>query len=115
MSYLLLIVEPQGQRGARAVEEGQNRYQRMLEYSHKLEARGVLLGINSLRSEAVRLTRRAGKASFVDGPFTEAKEFIGGYFLIDCQSLSEARAWAEQCPAAEWATIEIREIGPCYT
>ena len=56
----------------------------------------------------------AGKPAVVDGPFTEAKEFIGGYFLLDCQTLEQARAYAEQCPAAEWATIEIREVGPCY-
>jgi len=115
MSYMLLIVEPQGQRADRAIEEGQALYQRMLDYAQQLESRGLLLGTNSLRNDAVRLSRRDGRARVVDGPFTEAKEFVGGYFLIDCRSLEEARSWAEQCPAAEWATIEIREVGPCYT
>ena len=115
MSYMLLIVEPQGQRADRSLEDGQAVYQRMVDYSHKLESSGILLGVNSLRSEATRLNKRAGKASVVDGPFAEAKEFVGGYFLLDCQTIGEARAWAEQCPAAEWATIEIREVGPCYT
>jgi hypothetical protein len=115
MSYMLLIVEPQGQRAERSLEDGQALYQRMIEYSQKLESRGVLRGANSLKSEGVRLNKRAGKSSVVDGPFAEAKEFVGGYFLLDCQTLGEARAWAEQCPAADWATIEIREVGPCYT
>ena len=115
MSYMLLIVEPQGQRDDRSLEDGQAVYQRMVDYSQKLESRGILLGVNSLKREAVRLNKRAGKSSIVDGPFAEAKEFVGGYFLLDCQSLGEARAWAEECPAAEWATVEIREVGPCYT
>jgi hypothetical protein len=114
MSYMLLVVEPLGQRDDRSLEEGQVLYQRMVDYSHKLESNGILMGVNSLKSEAVRLNKRAGKSTLVDGPFAEAKEFVGGYFLLDCRSLDEARAWAEVCPAAEWATIEIREVGPCF-
>ncbi len=115
MSYMLLIVEPQGQRADRSLEDGQLLYQRMVDYAHKLESHGVLQGVNSLKSDAVRLTKRAGKTSVVDGPFAEAKEFVGGYFLLNCRTVAEARAWAEECPAADWATIEIREVGPCYT
>lgn len=114
MSYMLLIVEPQGQRSTRSVEDGHAVYQRMLDYAGTLESSGVLLGVNSLKRGAVRLRKPRGKPAVIDGPFTEAKEFIGGYFLLDCQSLTQARAYAEQCPAAEWATIEIREVGPCY-
>jgi len=115
MSYMLLIVEPQGDRADRSPADGEALYQRMVDFSRELESRGILLGVNSLKSEAVRLNKRDGKASLVDGPFAEAKEFVGGYFLLDCHSIGEALAWAEQCPAADWATIEIREVGPCYT
>jgi hypothetical protein len=114
MSYMLLIVEPPDQRSTRSTEDGHAVYQRMLDYAQSLESRGVLLGVNSLKREAVRLHKPAGKPSVMDGPFTEAREFIGGYFLLDCQTPEQARAYAEQCPAAEWATIEIREVGPCY-
>ena len=114
MSYLLLIVEPPGQRSARSIDDGRAVYQRMVDYAGSLQASGVLLGVNSLKREAVRLRKTPGKPAVVDGPFTEAKEFIGGYFLLDCQTLAQARDFAEQCPAAEWATIEIREVGPCY-
>jgi hypothetical protein len=114
MPYMLLIVESPGQRAVRSVEDGHAVYQRMLDYSQTLQSKGVLLGVNSLRSEALRLRKRPGEPSVVDGPFTEAREFIGGYFLLDCQTQQQARAYAEQCPAAEWATIEIREVGPCY-
>jgi len=114
MSYMLLIVEPEGQRRARLEEEGREVYQRMLDYTKSLESRGVLIASNSLRSAAARLSIRAGRESVVDGPFTESKEFVGGFFLLDCGTREQALKHAAECPAAEWATIEVREVGPCY-
>ena len=58
---------------------------------------------------------REGRARLVDGPFAEAKEMIGGFFLIECASRDEAVSIAQQCPAAQWATVEVREVGPCFT
>lgn len=114
MSYMLLIVEPPGQRRGRSAEEGRGLYQRMVDYAESLKQQGLLLATNSLKEPAVRLTVRGGKPSVVDGPFTEAKEFIGGFYLLDCGTREEALSLARRCPAAEWATIEVREIGPCY-
>lgn len=114
MSYMLLIVEPQGQREDRGHEAGQVVYDQMLEYTKSLKARGVLVATNSLKSEGARLTMRGGKRAVVDGPFTETKEFVGGFFLLDVRTRDEALAFAAECPAAEWATVEVREIGPCY-
>jgi hypothetical protein len=114
MPFMLLIVEPLEQRQDRGIESGHAAYERMLNYSRNLQSRGMLLASNSLKSEAVRLKVRSGKPNVVDGPFTEAKEFIGGYFLLDCDSRAQALALAQECPAAEWATVEVREVGPCY-
>jgi hypothetical protein len=114
MSYMLLIVEPHGQRRGRTLEQGRDLYQRMLDYAEKLKGEGALIATNSLREPAVRLELRAGKARVIDGPFTESKEFVGGFFLLDCPSREQALRYASQCPAAEWATIEVREVGPCY-
>jgi hypothetical protein len=114
MSYMMLIVEPHGQRRSRTPEEGRDLYQRMLDYAGKLKGEGVLIATQSLREPAVRLELRAGKPRVIDGPFTEAKEFVGGFFLLDCPSREQALRYASQCPAAEWATIEVREVGPCY-
>jgi hypothetical protein len=58
---------------------------------------------------------RGGRSSVMDGPFTEAREMIGGFFLLDCASKEEALAIARECPAAEWASVEVRETGPCFT
>jgi hypothetical protein len=114
MSYMLLIVEPPGQRQDRGREAGQAVYDSMLEYTKSLKARGVLVATNSLKSAGARLTIRGGKRTVVDGPFTEAKELVGGFFLLNVKSRDEALAFAGECPAAEWATVEVREIGPCY-
>ena len=114
MAYMLLIVEPQGQRRARPLPEGRSVYQLMLEYTESLKARGVLVASNSLRERAARLSIRAGRQSVVDGPFAESKELVGGFFLLDCSTREQALGLAAECPAAEWATIEVREVGPCY-
>src|SRR5258708_4535766 len=114
---MLMIVEPVGQRSAVGETEGRVRYARMLEYSAQLKSRGLLTGSQSLRSEAdgVRVQVRGGRKVRVDGPFAEVKEMIGGYFLLTCATKDEAVAIAETCPAAEWATVEVREFGPCFT
>ena len=115
MSYMLLIIEPVGQRQQRAEDEGRNLYDRMLRYADDLKGRGLLLAAQSLKSEAARLQVREGRRALVDGPFAEAKEMVGGYFLLDCATRDEAIAIAAECPAAQWATVEVREFGPCFT
>src|SRR5262252_2670249 len=114
MPYMLLIVEPTGQRRERSDAEGRAVYQRMLDYSAGLSRRGLLAASHSLRSDAVRVHKAGGRAQVSDGPFAESKEFVGGFFLLNCATRGEALALAEECPAAEWATIEVRETGPCY-
>jgi hypothetical protein len=112
--YLLLIVEDLETRQTRPVADGQRAYQRMAGFAEGLRSRGMLLANDSLRTEAVRVQARGGKRQVVDGPFAESKEIIGGFFLIDCATREEAIAIAGECPAAEWATVEVREIGPCW-
>jgi hypothetical protein len=114
MSYLLLIVEPQGQRRERSPAEGRDRFQSMVAYAERLKAEGVLLATQALREEAVRYTLNGGKPKLTDGPFTEAKELIGGFCLLNCATREEALHYAAECPAAAWASIEVREIGICY-
>jgi hypothetical protein len=116
LPYMLLIMEPPGQRRERTEAEGRRLYQRMLEFSADLESRGLLTGGQSLRSddESVRVQVRAGKRALLDGPFSESKEMVGGYFLLACEDRAQAIAIAAECPAAEWATVEVRELGPCF-
>jgi hypothetical protein len=117
MAYMLLIHEPVGQRQQRSEAEGHAVYDRMLQFAASLKSRGVLRGVESLTSldGATRLQVRGGKPRVIDGPFAEAKEMVGGFFLVDVATREEALAIARECPAAEWATVEVRETGPCYT
>lgn len=118
MPYMLLIHEPVGQRQTRTLAEGQAVYDRMVRFADELKSRGVLRAVESLASQderAVRIKVREGRAQVLDGPFAEAKEMVGGFFLIDVASRDEAMAVARECPAAEWATVEVRAVGPCYT
>ena len=116
MSYMLLIVEDPAQRATRTEAEGQAVYGRMVDFGNALKSEGVLLGVESLTSQAqaARVKVRAGKAQVLDGPFAEAKEMIGGFFLVDCATREQAVALAARCPASEWATVEVRAVGPCF-
>jgi hypothetical protein len=116
MPYLLLIHEPIGQRATRSEAEGRAVYGQMLTFAQELQQQGVLRAVESLVSqqEAAQVRLRGGRAQVLDGPFTEAKEMVGGFFLVDCATREEAVAIAQRCPAAEWATIEVRATGPCF-
>ncbi|MFZ5526830.1 MAG: YciI family protein [Pseudomonadota bacterium] len=116
MSYMLLIIEPVGQRRTRTEAEGQEAYASMVRFGQGLKERGLLLASESLQSAAqgARVTVREGRASIVDGPFAEAKEMIGGFFLLSCKTREEAVAIAADCPAAQWCTVEVRGLGPCF-
>jgi hypothetical protein len=116
MAYMLLILEDPAQRGTRTEAEGHAVYESMLEFAGTLKKRGVLRAVESLSSQApARVVVRDGNARLLDGPFAEAKEMVGGFFLVDCATRDEALALARECPAAQWATIEVRATGPCYT
>jgi len=115
MPYLLLILEPRGQRLDRTPEAGRAAYDQMLRFTEQLRLRGVLKASDSLRTDAegIRVEVREGRSILRDGPFSETKEMIGGFFYLDCATQAEAVAIAESCPAAQWATVEVREIAPC--
>ena len=116
MSYMLLIIEPVGQRATRTEAEGREAYASMQRFAASLAAQGQLKAVESLASQAsaVRVSHHAGQARWLDGPFTEAKEMIGGFFLLQNVDRDQAIAIAQRCPAAQWATVEVRGMAPCF-
>jgi hypothetical protein len=116
MSYMLLIVEPAGQRQMRTDSEGRALYDSMVRFSETLKSRGLLTMSQSLKTDhhGSRVQVRDGATKVVDGPFAEAKEMIGGIFLLTCKTREQAIAIAGECPVATSATIEVRELGPCF-
>jgi hypothetical protein len=84
----------------------------MMKYNESLQKAGVLLALDGLHppSMGVRVSFAGGKAKAVDGPFTEAKEVLGGYWMIQVKSKEEAVAWAMRCPAGDNEMIEVRQV-----
>jgi len=82
-------------------------------YKDSLEQAGILRGANALQpsSRAATLRLADGKARVVDGPFAEAKEQIGGYYIIDVADRDAALGWAARCPTAAYGAIEVRPLG----
>jgi hypothetical protein len=116
MAYMLLVVEKVGDRAARSQSEAGELYDTMLRFSESLKGRGLLTMSQSLKTDAdgTRVTKQGEKLLVRDGPFAEAKEMIGGFFLLTCATREQAIDIARECPAAQWATIEVRELGPCF-
>lgn len=84
----------------------------MMRYNQQLKDAGVLVTLDGLHppSMGVRVTFPGGKAKATDGPFAEAKEVLGGYWMIEVASKAEAVAWALRCPGDENATVEVRQV-----
>jgi hypothetical protein len=84
----------------------------MMKYNEELSKAGVLLALDGLHptSKGARLTFKGGKPTVKDGPFTEARELIGGYWIWQVKSKAEAVEWARRCPAAEGDTLELRQV-----
>jgi hypothetical protein len=86
--------------------------ERMMKYNQALRDAGVLITVDGLHppSMGARVSFESGKPKVTDGPFAEAKEVLGGYWMIDVKSKQEAIDWASRCPAAPNEVIEIRQV-----
>jgi hypothetical protein len=84
----------------------------MMKYNEALQKAGVLLALDGLHppSMGARVSFIGGKPKVTDGPFAEAKEVIGGYWMIQVKSKEEAVEWASRCPASDNEVIEIRQV-----
>jgi hypothetical protein len=85
----------------------------MGKYNEELQKAGVLLALDGLTPPATmsaRVTFKAGKSKVTDGPFTEAKEVVGGYWIIQVKSREEALEWASRIPGEDNATVEVRRM-----
>jgi hypothetical protein len=83
----------------------------MSRYNEELRKAGMLLALDGLHppGEGARVSFSAGETTVTDGPFAEAKEVVGGYWLIQARSKEEAVEWAKRCPGRD-CTIEVRRV-----
>jgi hypothetical protein len=84
----------------------------MMKYNEALEKAGVLLALDGLHppSMGARVSFAGGRPVVTDGPFAEAKEVLGGYWMIQVNSREEAIEWAKRCPASANEIIEVRQV-----
>jgi hypothetical protein len=114
MRYMLLIYNREADMDSRSPEDRQRAVESHLAVVDETVKRGVLLGVNPLARTTAATTVRVenGKVLATDGPFAETREQLAGYYLLDCQDLDEAIAWAARIPNCHSAQgcVEIRPI-----
>jgi hypothetical protein len=108
----MMIMYP-GAKAEAGVQPGDEEiFAAMMRYNEELQKAGVLLALEGLQPSAkgARIDFRGGKRTITDGPFTEAKELVGGFWLIQVKSREEAIEWASRCPARDGERIEVRQV-----
>jgi hypothetical protein len=112
MRFMMLMI-PKGYENAKpgAVPDSKA-VAAMMKYNESLQKAGVLLALDGLHppSMGARVTFSGGKPKVIDGPFAEAKEVLGGYWMIQVKSKEEAIEWASRCPGSDNEVIEIRQV-----
>jgi hypothetical protein len=112
MRFMMLIIPKGYETAAPGTVPDAKGVERMMRYNEELQRAGVLLALDGLHppSMGARVAFQGGKAKVSDGPFTEAKEVVGGYWMIQAKSLEEAIEWARRCPAGDDEVIEVRRV-----
>jgi hypothetical protein len=117
MRFMMLMIPKvyQGEDGQKAgpgFAPSAEAVQKMTRYNEELAKAGALLALDGLHppAGAARVTFSGGKALVSDGPFTESKEVLGGYWMIQATSREEAVAWARRVPAEEGDLVEVRQV-----
>ena len=112
MRYLLLIGSDTKTATPPSGPEGQARLQAFMRFSEELSKAGKTIVGERLRpeSEASRVRVKAGHPLITDGPFTETKEALGGFYLIECASRDEAIACAKKVPIGDGGVVEVRPV-----
>jgi len=112
MKYMLLIYSDETAFQAIPPGDREQAVAAYMAYTEALTKAGVLLSGNRLRPASAATTVRVadGKTQVLDGPYSEAKEQLGGYYLIEAPDLDAAIGWAARCPGANFGTIEVRPV-----
>ena len=116
MQYLLLIHDDEKAWWSLSDDDKAALYQEYGALTAALRESGAYVGGNQLQptSSAATVRIREGESVVTDGPFAETKEQLGGYYLIDVESLDEALEWGSKVPGAKYGTIEVRPVVTNY-
>ena len=112
MKYLLAIYANETEWSELGDEGRRAMYEEYSAVSEELAGRGMMIDGAELRptTAATTVRIRDGRTLVTDGPFAETKEQLGGYYVLDCENLDEALAYAAKIPAAENGSIEVRPV-----
>ena len=112
MRFMMLMIPGGYENAAPGVMPDVKAVAAMMKYNEALQKAGVLLALDGLHppSMGARVAFSEGEPTVTEGPFAEAKEVIGGYWMIEVGSKQEAIEWAKRCPASDNEVIEVRQV-----
>ena len=112
MRFMMLMIPLGYETAPPDVKLDPERVSAMMKYNEALKDAGVLITLDGLHppSMGARVSFPGGQPLVTDGPFTESKEVLGGYWMIEVASRQEAIEWAKKCPASDNEVIEIRQV-----
>ncbi len=116
MQYMLLIYNPPGDWSSVPADEQKRVMDAWFAYTDELRSAGKMVAGDALQpiETATSIRVRDGETLTTDGPFAETKEVLGGYYLIDVETLDEALEWGAKCPGAHYGTVEVRPVVTSY-
>ena len=108
----VMVFVPGDEKSEAGVMPSQELVGKMMKFNEELVKAGVMLSGDGLHpsSKGARIKFAGGKRTVVDGPFTEAKELIGGFWLWQVKSKEEAIEWAKRAPFGDGVTLELRQV-----
>jgi hypothetical protein len=112
MRFMMLMIPKGYEKAAPGAMPDATAVAAMMKYNESLQKAGVLLALDGLHPPAMgaRVSFSGGRPQAVDGPFAEAKEVVGGYWMIQVRSKEDAVEWASRCPASDNEVIEVRQV-----
>src|ERR1700754_4600255 len=112
MRFMMLVIPKGYESAAPGTMPEAKAVEAMMKYNEDLQKAGILLALDGLHppSMGARVSFEGGKPRVTDGPFAEAKEVLGGYWMIQVRSKEEAIEWAKRCPGGPNEVIEIRQV-----
>jgi hypothetical protein len=112
MRFMMLMIPKGYETAAPGTMPDAKAVEAMMRYNEALQKAGVLLALDGLHppSMGVRVSFKGGKPTVTDGPFAEAKEVLGGYWMIRVNSRAEAIEWARKIPGGDNEVVEVRQV-----
>jgi hypothetical protein len=112
MRFMLLMIPRGYEKAKQDALPDPKAVEAMMKYNQALKEAGVLLALDGLHPPAAgaRVSFAGGRPVVTDGPFAEAKEVLGGYWMLRVNSRAEAIEWAKRCPASANEVIEVRQV-----